>query len=169
MEDKIINRVEQSSLISIDMEAWMEEEPYAVYDIKQHLFQELILREKDFRGFIKEFDWTIYSGKHLFIVCSTDAIIPTWAYMLIVSKVKGMVKSVQFCSEKDILEKYFSKIIQGLEVEKWLDKKVVIKGCSKVEVPVSAYVEITELLIGVAQSIMFGEPCSTVPIYKKLK
>lgn len=169
MEGEIVNRVDQSGLVSIDMEAWYSDFPYVIYDIKQNLFQELILREKEFRTFLKEKDWTEMEGKYVFLVCTADAIVPTWAYMLLAGKLQNVAKSVEFTSEGAILEKIFKKIIAEIEVEKYRNQKVVVKGCSKVDVPVNAYVELTNKLQPVVQSLMFGEPCSTVPIYKKMK
>jgi len=109
MEGEILNRVDQSGLESIDMEAWYFDFPYAIYDIKQNLFQELILREKEFRTFLKEKDWSEMQGKHVFLVCSADAIVPTWAYMLLAGKLQNVAKSVEFTSEGSLLEKIFKK------------------------------------------------------------
>lgn len=169
MEGEILNRVDQSGLVSIDMESWFSGFPYAIYDIKQNLFQELILREKEFRTFLKEKDWSEMEGKHVFLVCTADAIVPTWAYMLLAGKLQNVAKSVEFAPEGNVLEKIFKKIIGEIDPEKYRDQKVVVKGCSKVDVPVNAYVELTNKLLPVVQSLMFGEPCSTVPIYKKMK
>jgi len=168
-EDVIINKVANSSLITLDLEEYYDQSERIVYDLKQHLFEELILREKDLRDFIKAHDWSMYAGKHVAITCSTDAIIPVWAYMLIASQLAPYAKEVIFGNLEDLENHLFRKALSTIDLSKFQEAKVVIKGCSKYPVPVSAYVEITRLLRPIASSIMYGEPCSTVPVYKKSK
>ncbi|WP_281616306.1 DUF2480 family protein [Flammeovirga sp. SubArs3] len=165
--DEIVNRVAQSALVSLDLEEIRPEGERVIFDIKDQLFQELVLREKDFRAFVKEHDWKQYRGKHVGIICSADAIVPTWAYMLLTTRFEKYAKTIVFGDLNRLEEKIFEKAIEKLDGEEYRDKPVVIKGCSKESVPMTAYVDITEKLRPIAKTIMFGEPCSTVPIYKK--
>ncbi|TAG56749.1 MAG: DUF2480 family protein [Cytophagales bacterium] len=169
METEIINKVSSSELISIDLESSYPENERVIFDIKPLLFQELMLREKDFREYVKTHDWSIYFNKYIAITCSTDAIVPTWAYMLIMIKIQPFAKIAVF-GDADFLEKcIWQSILQSMDLRIYTDAKVVIKGCSKKQVPVFAYTELTRLLRPLASSIMFGEPCSTVPLFKKQK
>ncbi|WP_020529223.1 DUF2480 family protein [Flexithrix dorotheae] len=169
MEEQIINRVANSPLISIDLEEYYHPGERVVYDLKQNLFQELILREKDFRAFVKENDWSQYKDKNVAIVCTADAIVPTWAFMLIASKLQPHANMVTFGSLEELESALFREAISKINTEELKDRMVVVKGCSDLPVPVSAYVELTRKLRPIVKSIMFGEPCSTVPIYKKPK
>ncbi|MBB6463205.1 DUF2480 family protein [Flammeovirga kamogawensis] len=164
--DEIVNKVAQSALISFDLEDLKRTEERVLLDIKDQLFQGLVLREKDFRGFIKEHDWKRYQNVHVAITCSVDAIVPTWAYMLITTRLEKYATTIVFGNLERLEQKLFENSIRELEVDRFKDKPVVIKGCSE-DVPVSAYVDITERLRPVVKSIMYGEPCSTVPIYKQ--
>jgi hypothetical protein len=167
--EEIINRVASSSLISLDLEELYPEGERVVYDLKDNLFQGLILREKDFREFLKQHDWTAYAGKHVAIVCSEDAIVPTWAYMLLALKLTPYAQTV-FYGDLEALEAHlFEKALDRLDLESYRDKRVVVKGCSKKAVPTAAYVELTRRLTPLVQSLLFGEPCSTVPLYKRAK
>jgi len=138
-------------------------------DIKDKLFQGLILKEKDFREFVKGEDWSRYQNKFTAITCSADAIVPTWAYMLLTTALVPYASFIVFGNLETMETVLFEKALAHLDITKYKDQRVVIKGCSQVPVPVSAYVEITRILRPVAQSIMYGEPCSTVPLYKKAK
>jgi hypothetical protein len=165
--DTIINKVSQSGLATIDLETYYDESPREVYDIKEQLFMGLMLKETEFRDFIKTNDWTKYTGKHVAIVCSADAIVPTWAYMLVANKLSGLAKSFVF-GDLSLLEfSLFKNQIDAINFEEYRDQRVVVKGCSKKPVPVSAYVYLTEKLTPIVKSIMYGEPCSTVPVYKR--
>jgi len=167
--EEITNRVATSGIVSLDLEELYAQGERVQYDLKDNLFQGMILREKDFREFLKSNDWTVYQGKNVSIICSEDAIVPTWAYMLLAIYLEPYANKVVF-GDLDLLEdSLFSDAIQQIDPEEYRGKRVVIKGCSKVTVPISAYVAITTLLKPVAQSLMFGEPCSTVPLYKKPK
>lgn len=165
----IINRVEQSGLISIDLEDLYDNRERIVFDLKNQLFQELVLREKDFRAFVKDHDWSQYTDKNVGIICSADAIIPTWAYMLLVSKIEPFAHAVILGDEEKLEAYLFQLALDNLNLETFRDGKIVIKGCSNKPVPTYAYVELTRKLRPIASSIMFGEPCSTVPVYKKPK
>lgn len=167
IQENIVNKVASSGLITLNLEDYYDQGERVVYDLKENLFQGLILREKDFREFIKLHDWTAYTGKNVAIICSADAIVPTWAYMLLANKMKPYANEVVFGGQ-DVLEAVlFTKALAKIDISEYKDERVVIKGCADIEVPVSAYVEITALLTPVAKSIMYGEPCSTVPIYKR--
>lgn len=167
--DTIINKVQQSGLITIDLEDYFHSGEKVLFDIKNYLYEGIILKEKDFRTFLKDHDWQQYSGKNVAITCSVDAIIPTWAYMLVTVKLQSYANLIVFGSLKDLHAKIFSDAIMHINASDYLQAKVVIKGCGKLEVPVSAYVELTNKLLPVVSSIMYGEPCSTVPVYKQLK
>ena len=167
--EEITNRVATSGIVSLDLEELYAQGERVQYDLKDNLFQGMILREKDFREFLKSNNWTVYQGKNVSIICSEDAIVPTWAYMLLAIYLEPYANKVVL-GDLDLLEdSLFSDAIQQIDPEEYRGKRVVIKGCSKVTVPISAYVAITTLLKPVAQSLMFGEPCSTVPLYKKPK
>ena len=167
--DTIINKVQQSGLITIDLEDYFHAGEKVLFDIKNYLYEGIILKEKDFRGFLKDHNWEQYAGKNVAITCSVDAIIPTWAYMLVTTKLQPHANLIVFGTLKDLHAKIFSSAIAKINAADYANSKVVIKGCGKLEVPVSAYVELTNKLLPVVSSIMYGEPCSTVPVYKQLK
>ena len=169
METEIINRVAGSGLVSLDLETYYHPGDRVVYDLKDNLFMGLILREKDFRAFLKEHDWSQYTGKNVAITCTEDAIVPTWAYMLLTLQLQPYANTVVFGSLADLDEKLYFDAIATINPEDYRDARVVVKGCSKVPVPVAAYVEVTRILKPVVQSLLFGEPCSTVPLYKRPK
>ncbi|MFD2520103.1 DUF2480 family protein [Emticicia soli] len=168
-EELIINRVSKSGLVSLDLEDFYHQGERVVYDIKDNLYMGLILREKDFREFLKTHDWSYYANKNVAITCTEEAIIPTWAYMLLAIQLETYANMVVFGTLEDLERKLYDDAIARINFNDYIGAKVVVKGCSKVEVPISAYVEITRRLKPFAQSIMFGEPCSTVPLYKKPK
>lgn len=165
--DTIVNKVAQSGLETIDLEAFYDAAPKVQLDIKDWLFMGLMLKEKEFRDSLKNHNWQQYNAQHVAVYCSTDAIVPTWAYMLIANKLSGIAKSVVFGTLADLELKLFVQAIDGMDIEAFRDQRVVVKGCSKHPVPVSAYVYLTERLTPIVKSIMYGEPCSTVPIYKR--
>ena len=163
----IINRVAGSGLVTLDLEDYYDRGERVVYDLKDNLFMGMILKEKDFRAFLKEHDWTAYTGKNVAITCTEDAIIPTWAYMLLTLQLQPHANTVVYGTLDDLAEKLYFDAIATINVETYQGAKVVVKGCSKVPVPTAAYVELTRLLAPVVQSLLYGEPCSTVPLYKK--
>ncbi len=167
MQNEIVNRVSNSQLVTFDLEELYTPGERVLFDVKNLLFQELILREKDFRDFIKDHNWAQYQNKFVAITCSADAIVPTWAYMLLASALQPYAQQVVFGSLQDLEARLFEQALNNLDWGKFTNAKVVVKGCSKVEVPVSIYVEATNKLRQVAQSIMYGEPCSTVPVFKR--
>ena len=168
-EKEIVNRVANSQIVTFDLEDLYQPGERVLIDIKDQLFQELILKEKDFRNFIKSTDWSQYKNKFVAITCSADAIIPTWAYMLLTSALQPHARKIVFGSLEDLETKIFFEQLSQVDWNKFANAKVVVKGCSKVNVPAAVYVEATRLLMPCASSIMFGEPCSTVPVFKKSK
>jgi len=169
MEDVIVNKVAESGLITLDLEEYYPKEETAIFDMKDHLFMELILKEKDYREALKNLDWSIYKNKNVAITCSADAVIPMWAYMLAATYLQPVAKEVVFGNEDFLHRTLFLKNLSAINPADFTDKRVVIKGCGDKNISETAYVEITKLLTPVAKSIMYGEPCSTVPIYKKAK
>ena len=165
--EEIINKVANSTLVTIDLEELFPDGERIAFDIKPILIEELLLREKDFREFIKANDWSQYKNKSVAVFCSSDAIIPRWAWMLIASALEPFVKKIVFGSLETLEEALFYDLISSLDIETYRDQKVVIKGCSQKPVPVSAYLELTAKLRPIVKSIMYGEPCSTVPVYKR--
>jgi hypothetical protein len=169
VSDQIINRVANSALITLNLEDYYHSGDRVVYDIRQNLYQDLILKEKDFRVFVKEHNWQQYEGKNVALTCTTDAVIPTWAYMLLSSAISPFANIVVFGELEALEQALFQQALAKIDLEEFKNQRVVIKGCSKVEVPVFAYVEIMRLLQPMTKSLMYGEPCSTVPIYKANK
>jgi hypothetical protein len=169
MEAEFVNKVANSGIITFNLEDLYHPGERVVFDIKDQLFHGLILKEKDFREFIKTHDWSQYQGKNVSVICSADAIVPTWAYMLLAVKLAPYANHFVF-GDMDVLEaSLYQKMISAIDAEQYRDQRVVVKGCGDLPVPTSAYVEITRFLAPLAKSIMYGEPCSTVPIYKKAK
>ncbi|MBC7417221.1 MAG: DUF2480 family protein [Pedobacter sp.] len=167
IQENIINKVANSGLITLNLEDFYHKGERVVYDIKDNLFQGLMLKEKDFRAFIKTHNWDQYEGKNISIICSADAIIPTWAYMLLANRLKPYANEVVFADLEGLETVLFTKALAKIDVSKYANERLVIKGCGDIHIPVSAYVEITNLLTPVVKSIMFGEACSTVPVYKR--
>jgi hypothetical protein len=167
MEEVFVNKVSESGLISFDLEEYYPKGEIKIFDLKEYLFMGLILKEKEFRAALLATDWEQYRDKFVAICCSADAIIPMWANMLVASNLQPFAKEIVFGDEKKLIESVLVKKINEIKGEEYLDKRVVIKGCGEVSIPESAYVEITNKLRPFAKSIMYGEPCSTVPIYKK--
>lgn len=167
MEGEIQNKVEESGLKEIDLEEFYTSGERVLIDVKDYLFEEIILKEKDFRQAIKDQDWSIYQDKLVAVHCSADAIVPSWAYMLIAVNLESYVKKVIF-GDLDTLETtLFQQNLQSLDLDQYKDERVIIKGCGNVPIHDSAYVEISMLLKPIVKSIMFGEACSTVPLYKR--
>jgi hypothetical protein len=167
MDGAIINKVSESALTTIDLEEFYPKEDIVVFDLKDHLFMGLILKEKDFREALKNLDTTPYTGKTVTVTCSADAIIPMWAYMLVTTHLQPIAKEIFYGNEEEVKRKILIKNISQLTIADYADKRVVIKGCGDLPIDEAAYLEATKLLLPVVKSIMYGEPCSTVPIYKK--
>ncbi len=167
MEEPIVNRVARSALITLDLADFYHPGERVVYDLAQNLYQGLILKEKDFRAFVKEHDWSTYAGKNVALTCTAEAIVPTWAYMLLASALTPHAHLVVFGTLEQLEQALFQQALSRLNPEDYRDQRVVIKGCGEVPVPEYAYVEITRLLRPVVKSLMYGEPCSTVPVFKR--
>lgn len=164
---ELINRVANSGLITLNLEHDFPKEEVVVFDIKDYLFHGLILKEKDFRLALKEYDWDAIQGKRLCVICSADAIIPQWAYMLVAAYAEPKVESMHFGDEEDFLRTYYKSLIESRDYSEYEGDRVIIKGCSGVPVPAAAYMYLTAAVQPYAQSIMYGEPCSTVPVFKR--
>jgi hypothetical protein len=167
IQENIVNKVASSGLITLNLEEYYDKGERLIYDIKENLFHGLILREKDFREFIKGHDWAAYTGKNVGIICSADAIVPTWAYMLLSNKLTPYANEVVFGDLNTLEAVLFTKALAKIDFNAYRDERVVVKGCADIDIPIFAYVEITKKLSTVAKSIMYGEPCSTVPIFKR--
>jgi len=168
MSDEIVNKVAESGLITIDLEKYLpQKEETAVFDLKDFLFMGLILKEKDFREALKQHDWEKYRNKNIAITCTADPIIPVWAYMLVTTYLQPVAKETIVGDEKEIYKTVFLKNISSITTGEFIDKRIVLKGCGETPIDDFAYAEATRKLLPVAKSIMYGEPCSTVPVYKK--
>ena len=167
MSDAIVNKVSESGLITLDLEQYYPRDTVALFDLKDYLFMGLILKEKDFREALKNLDWDAYRNKYVGVTCSADAIIPPWAYMLAAAYLQPVAKDVIMGDEKEVHKTIFLKNIQGIDVNEFTGQRVVVKGCGETPIGEFAYMENTKRLRPVAKTIMYGEPCSTVPIYKK--
>jgi hypothetical protein len=169
MDDGIINKVAQSALTEFNLEDYYPSGERVLLDVKEQLFQGLVLREKDFREYVKNEDWSKFKDKYVALNCTADAIVPTWAYMLIATALSPYAKNYVFGNLETLETVLFAESLSKIDPETYRDKRVVIKGCSKLPVPPSAYVELTRILRPVAKSLMYGEACSTVPLFKKAK
>jgi hypothetical protein len=168
--ETIVNKVAESGIVTLDLAPWVPaEDALAVFDLKPFLFREMILREKDYRAALQEHDWQQYAGKHVAVSCTADAIIPLWAYMLAAQYLQPIAASVYFGTREALRAHLVTRAIQSIPQEEFRDKRVVIKGCGDTAIPEAAYVAITMHLKPVVRSLMYGEPCSTVPVYKKPK
>lgn len=167
MSELILNKVAESSLIEIDLESYYPRGETAVFDLKEYLFMGLILKEKDFRDALKNFDFSIYKEKFVAVTCTADAIIPVWAYMLLASYIQPYAKELIQGDENFLHKTLFLRNLSTINLKDYADKRIVVKGCGQLPIGEFAYFEITKLLRPFAKSIMYGEPCSTVPIFKK--
>jgi hypothetical protein len=169
MDNEIVNRVASSGLVTFDLEEYYQKGERVLIDIKDQLFQGLVLREKDFREFISTHNWHQYEYKFVSITCSSDAIIPVWAYMLLTTALQPYARMISYGSFEHLEEKIFESALARVNWDYFKGRKVVVKGCSKIEIPLSIYIMVTQKLKPVVSSLMFGEPCSTVPLYKAPK
>jgi len=167
--EEIINKVANSKLVTIDLEDYYPKGERVLFDIKQWLFQGLILKEKDFRESLEHYNWSLLKDSHVALTCSADAIIPFWAYLLISTKAAAFAKTI-VVGDLELLETVlFQKIIANFNTENIKDKPVIIKGCANKPIPATAYTQLIQKILPFANSIMYGEACSTVPLYKKPK
>lgn len=165
--EELVNKVAESGLITFNLEDLYDPTTCLSIDLKENLFMGLILKEKDFRDFVKNHNWEQYTDCNVALFCSADAVVPTWAYMLVASKLAPFAKEVYFGSPTELQQFIIQTKINAIDFEQYRDQRIVIKGCSKVVVPVGAYVSLTCKMSEVAKSVMYGEPCSTVPIFKR--
>ena len=164
--ETIVNRVAESGIITLDLAPFVTTDDLIVFDLKPFLFREMILREKDYRAALLVTDWEQYRGKHVAVICSADAIVPVWAYMLATVNLEPVAASVYFGAADELARLLIHKRINDLDIAEYTDKRVVIKGCGDTPIPDAAYVAITQRLRPVVKSLMYGEPCSMVPLYK---
>jgi len=167
MSDFIENKVANSGLITISLEDFHQKGERVLFDIKPLLWQELVLKEKEFRNFIRENDWSQYQDMFVAITCSADAIVPTWAFMLIAVALQPYAKKVIFGNLSDLERELFIDSINNFNLDTIIDKRVLVKGCGEISIPDSAFIYVSEKFIPVVKSLMFGEACSNVPLYKR--
>ena len=168
MSEVFVNKVSESGILSIDLELYYPKQTIKIFDLKEYLFMGLILKEKDFRAALLNTDWSVYENCIVGITCSADAIIPMWAYMLVASYLQPVAAYVSIGTEQKIIELIIEKnIAEQIDENEFVDKRVVIKGCGDKETDEQAFVAITRKLAPVARAIMFGEACSSVPVFKK--
>jgi hypothetical protein len=169
MPDEIINKVANSKLVSLDLEDYYPKGERTLIDIKDWLFQEQVLIEKDYRNRLKEQDWTAYQNKYVGIICSSDAIIPSWAYLLLTVHLAPYAKKIVVGNLEQLETILFEEVIAKMELEEFEDKAVIVKGCSEKFIPYAAYSLLIQRLFPVVSSLMYGEACSSVPLYKRIK
>lgn len=169
MPDEIVNRVANSQLVTIDLEDWYPKGERITFDIAQWLYESLILKEKEFRKFVDDYNWSRHEGHYVALTCSADAIVPSWAYLLISTRLSPYASKV-VVGTPDLLETLiYQDIIAALDVKVYRDKRVIIKGCADKPIPATAYIILIEKLQPVVKSLMYGEACSSVPLYKSKK
>lgn len=169
MEETIVNRVAGSGLVTLNLEDHFPKAEVAEVDLASLLVNGLMLRENDLRDFVRSHDWSLYKGKAVAVHCSADAIIPTWAFMLVAIAVQPYADRVVFGNRDAALTALFVDSLDRINWDEYKNAKVVVKGCSDLAVPEAVYLEATTRLRPVAASIMYGEPCSTVPLFKRPK
>ena len=166
-EEAIVNRIEKSGLVTIDLQDYLKDIKTRVIDLKDYLFQGLVLKEKDFRGALKTLDTSQLKESVVLITCTADAIIPSWAYMLLMSKLSKITQSIAIGNESDLERVLIDHAISKIIFSDYADAKVVVKGCGSVQQRDYAYAKLTQAILPYVASVMYGEPCSTVPVYKK--
>lgn len=167
MADPIVNKVAESGLISLDLEQWYPRQAIAVFDIKDHLFMGMIVKEKEFRESLKQTDWSVYKEKAVAITCTADAIIPVWAHMLVTSYLQPVSAELYMGTEQEFLKHLFLKNIESADLSSYNDQRVIVKGCGDTPIGEFAYMAISKRLLPIVKTLMYGEPCSTVPVYKR--
>lgn len=165
--EPITNRVAQSDIVVFNLEELWDEQPILEFDLEPFLFQGMVLREKDFREQVKEHDWSQYEGAHVAVFCSADAIVPTWAYMLVATKLEGIARSVAMGRTNDLVRDHFVRAIEEVDWSEYAGRPVVVKGCGSKLVPPDAYLLAATKLQEVADKLMYGEPCSSVPLWRR--
>jgi len=164
--DEIVNRVSQSALVTFDLEEHYSQGKRMHIDIKKWLFQHMVLREKEFRGHLKEHDWSQYQDAFVSVACSVEAIIPQWAFVLVASHLQSFAKRVVFGTAENLETQLYQEVLNGLDYEYLKDKPVILKGCSNKPVPLNAYIMAMNKIQPLARSVMYGEACSAVPLFK---
>lgn len=167
MAEEIINRVANSKLVTVDLEEFYPAGQRVLFDIKDWLLEGFVLREKDFRAAVKAHDWSVYKDDYVALTCSTDAIVPGWAYMLVTTELTAYAKKVVVGDLETLESILYEEVINKLDVTPYQDKPVIVKGCSNKPVPQNAYLALIGKLHPVVKSIMYGEACSSVPLYKR--
>ena len=167
MSDSLINKVAESGLITLDLEQFFPKEEISTFDLKYFLYRELILKEKEFREALKQVDWSIYQHKTVAIFCSSDAILPMWAYMLISTYLIPYTTSIFYGNNEKVEYDLWIQNIKNMNATNYTNERVIIKGCGTKNVHADAYIEITKKLLPIVKSLMFGEACSTVPVFKR--
>jgi len=167
MSEPIVNKVAESALVTIDLETFLPKEQPLVFDLKEYLFMGLILKENEFREALRTTDWEVFKNKTVLVTCSADAIVPVWAYMLIASYLQPQTNRLFMENKEQWRKRELLEAIRNTDVNEYAGKRIVIKGCGDEPIPEEAYLEITKKIQPAAKSIMYGEPCSTVPIYKQ--
>ena len=167
MSGEIVNRVANSTLITIDLTDYAPKETIAILDTKDFLFEGIILKEKEFRNTLKEFDFSVYADKIVALYCSSNAIIPMWAFMLLTSYLNTTASKIHFGTKEEVFQKIFSDNIDAIDATEFENKKVIVKGCGQIPLTESLYIAITKKLQNTVSSLMFGEACSAVPVFKK--
>ena len=167
MSDEIVNKVANSALITIDLTDYAPKETIVILDVKDFLFEGIILKEKAFRNTLKEFDFSVYTDKIVALYCSSDAIVPMWAFMLLTSYLNNSASKIHFGTKEEVFQKIFSDNIDAIDATEFENKKVIVKGCGQVPLTETLYIAITKKLQNTVSSLMFGEACSAVPVFKK--
>ena len=167
MNDEIVNRVANADLITIDLSDYSPKQNIVTFDVKDFLFEETVLKEKEFRSKIKEFDFSFFSGKTVALNCSANAVVPMWSYMLITTYLSVVTSEIYFGNKEKVFQDLFLKNIENIDSSKFQNKKVIVKGCGNVKLSESLYISISKKLQNSVSRLMFGEACSAVPIFKK--
>jgi len=167
MSDTIINKIAESGLITLDLADLVREEQTATFDLADFLYEGLILREKEFRAKLTETDWSTYTGKWVAVYCSTDAIVQKWAWMVIAKTLFPFTDRIVFCRPEELPTHILTEKIAALDASPYADQRLIIKGCGEKFVTERAYLDITRKLMPVVKTLMYGEPCSTVPVFKR--
>lgn len=163
---EIVNRVAESAIETLDLAALAPPEPIG-FDLEPHLYKGLVLKEREFRQALKAHDWSQYEGQTVAVFCSSDALIPTWAYMLVTAKLDGVAAAVAAGTPDEVRRRAVVAALDGVDWSQYEGVPVVLKGCGNALVPVDAFVQATRRLQGVASKIMYGEPCSSVPVWRR--
>jgi len=167
MSDEIVNKVAKANILQIDLGDFVSKDTILEFDLKQALWQEMVVKEDFFRDFVKSFDWSVYQSEQVALFCSQDAIVPAWAFMVITTELKNVDAKIHFGSLTEVKGRLFFENLLALNVSEFENQRVMVKGCSTIPNPNRAYVELTNLLVPAVKSLMFGEPCSAVPVFKR--